>query len=120
MEETTTQAYSAIKAEITYDDYLKLDIRICEIITLEKVEKTDKLYKAEINTGVDTRIVICGIAQEFAIDQLLGKKFPFILNLPPREMKKIVSTAMIILSADKDNKLYAIGDENAPVGSIII
>ena len=80
-----------IKSEISYDDYLKLDIRICEIVSVEKVEKKDNLYKLEINTGIDTRVVVSGIAQEFTPEQLLNKKFPFILNLAIRAIAKIDS-----------------------------
>lgn len=109
-----------IKSEISYDDYLKLDIRICEIVSVEKVEKKDNLYKLEINTGIDTRVVVSGIAQEFTPEQLLNKKFPFILNLPIRAIAKIDSFGMIILSRDSNKKLNKIGDENAEIGSLIV
>ena len=109
-----------IKSEISYDDYLKLDIRICEIVSVETVEKKDNLYKLEINTGIDTRVVVSGIAQEFSPEQLLNKKFPFILNLPIRAIAKIDSFGMIILSRDSNKKLNKIGDENAEIGSLIV
>ena len=75
------EASKNIKPEISYDDYLKLDIRICEILSVEKVEKKDNLYKLEINTGIDTRVVVSGIAQEFTPEQLLNKKFLNVLSI---------------------------------------
>ena len=87
-----------IKPEISIEDYMKLDIRLCQIISVEKVEKKDKLYKLQIDTGVDKRIVVSSIAHLFTPEQLLWKTLPFVLNLKPREIAKIESQAMIILA----------------------
>lgn len=110
------------KSEITFEDYSKLDIRICEITSVNKIDsdKKGKAYKVEINTGTEQRVVVCAIAQQFTPEQLLNKKFPFILNLPPRETYGIKSEGMIILSEGKENKLFAVGDENAEIGAVVI
>ena len=87
-----------IKPTITIEDYDKLDIRLCQIISVEKVEKKDKLYKLQIDTGIDKRIVVSSIAHLFTPEQLLWKTLPFVLNLAPREIAKIESNGMIILA----------------------
>lgn len=90
-----------IKPTIQFEDYQKLDIRLCQIMEVVKVEKKDKLYKLKIDTGVDERIVVSAIAQIFTPEQLLGKVLPFILNLPIKEIAGIESNGMIILADAK-------------------
>ncbi len=108
------------KPEIAYEDLMKADIRICEILSVEKVEKKDRLYKLEINTGFDKRVVVSSIAHKITPEQLLNKKFPFVLNLAPRPIANIVSQAMIILSEGSNGNLYEVGDQDVEVGSIVI
>lgn len=115
-----TQITQSNKPEISFDDYMKVDIRICEIVSVEKIEKKDKLYKLVINTGFDNRVVVSGIAHQFSPEQLLNKKFPFVLNLPVRKIANIDSNGMIVLSSGADGTYYSIGDENTAVGSIVI
>lgn len=86
-----------IKEIIEFPEFEKLDIRICKILSVEKVPDTDRLYKMEIDTGIDKRIVVSSIAHQFPVNQLLNHHLPFILNLKPRIVKGIESTAMIIL-----------------------
>lgn len=112
-----------IKPEISYEDYEKLDIRLCQIISVEKVEKKDKLYKLEIDTGVDKRVVVSAIAHLFKPEELLLKVLPFVLNLKPREIAKIESHGMIVLADDKIlNNTLQISSPNgiAGVGAIVI
>jgi methionyl-tRNA synthetase len=115
-----TTANNSIKPELSFDDFVKADIRICEILSVEKVEKKDRLYKLEINTGVDKRVVVSSIAHMITPEQLLNKKFPFVLNLTPRPIANIVSEAMIILSESSDGNLYIVGDQSVEVGSKVI
>lgn len=111
---------NSIKPAITFEDYMKLDIRICEILSVEKVEKKDRLYKLEINTGIDKRIVVSSIAHQITVEQLLNKKFPFVLNLDPRPIANIVSEAMIILSMGSNGKFHEVGDQSAEIGAVVI
>lgn len=87
----------AQKPNITFEDFQKLDIRICKIISVEKVENTDKLYKLKIDTGIDKRIVVSAIAHIYPEGRLLNQFLPFILNLEPRKIKNIESHGMVIL-----------------------
>ena len=109
-----------IKSNIDFADFMKADVRICEILSVEKVEDKDKLYKLEINTGVDMRIVVSAIAHQITPEQLLNKRFPFILNLPPKPIANIVSAGMIVMAMGRDDKFYEVGDQSAEVGAIIV
>ena len=111
--------FPPIKAQIEYTDYQKLDIRICSVISAEKVEGKDKLYKLEINTGIDTRTVVSGIAHQFSTSQLVGYSFPFLLNLPPRKIAGIESNGMIILAEGSDEKFFLPGDQDTEIGSVV-
>lgn len=92
------------KSNITFDDYLKADIRICKILSAERVPETDKLFKMEIDTGIDKRIVVSSIANKITADELINSYMPFVLNLEPRIIKGIESTAMIILGESSVEK----------------
>lgn len=92
------------KPNITFEEFEKLDIRVCRILSVEKVENADKLYKMEIDTGIDKRIVVSAIAQQITEEKLKNKHFLFILNLEPRKIRGIESKAMIILGTSVLNK----------------
>lgn len=119
-EEKTESKFAPIKETVQFDELMKMDIRICKIESVEKVQGKDKLYKLEINTGVDKRVVVSAIAHQISEDKILNKKFPFILNLPPRPIAGIESHGMIILAADSDKNYHLPGDEETEVGSIVI
>ena len=93
------------KPNISFEEFEKLDIRICKILSVEKVEKADKLYKLEIDTGIDKRVVVSAIAQSFLEKDLLNQHLPFVLNLEPRKIRGIESNAMIILGKTNSNEL---------------
>lgn len=86
-----------IKSTISFQEFQNLDIRVCKILSIEKVPDTDKLYKMEIDTGLDKRLVVSAIADRLPINVLEGAWLPFVLNLDPRVIKGIKSEAMIIL-----------------------
>ena len=108
------------KPLISIEEFAKMDIRICEILSVEKIANKDKLYKFEINTGSEKRIIVSAIALQFTPEQLLNKKFPFILNLPPKKMGGYESNGMIMLASGADGKYYSFGDESIEVGAIVV
>ena len=93
------------KSEITYDDFAKLDIRIGKILTAEKMEKSNKLLKFTVDTGIDTRTILSGIAQHFTPEEMIGKQVTLLVNLAPRKMMSIESQGMILMAEDADGKL---------------
>jgi methionyl-tRNA synthetase len=95
--ETTT----AQKPNISFDTFLSLDIRVCQILEAERVPKTDKLLKLKINTGIDERECVTNLGGLFQPEEFVNKKIPFILNLEPTTIKKIESKAMIFIPDTK-------------------
>ncbi|MES2702248.1 MAG: methionine--tRNA ligase [Bacteroidota bacterium] len=93
------------KAEITYDDFAKIDLRVGTIIKAEKVEKADKLLKLELDMGTETRTVVSGIAMHFKPEDIVGKQVTVVANLAPRKMRGIESNGMILMAENADGKL---------------
>jgi methionyl-tRNA synthetase len=82
-----------------------MDIRVGTILEAEKVEKADKLLKLKIDTGVDVRTVVSGIALYHKPGEIVGKQVSILLNLEPRKIKGIESQGMILMSEDADGRL---------------
>ena len=99
------------KADVTFDDFSKMDIRVCTIINAEKVAKTTKLLKLTVDTGIDTRTVVSGIAEYYNPEQLAGRQILMIVNLQPRKIKGIESRGMILCAQDADNTLHFVAPE---------
>ena len=88
------------KAEVSFDDFDKMDIRISTIIAAEKVAKTKKLLKLTVDTGIDRRTIVSGIAEYLKPEELVGRQVPVLVNLAPRELKGIRSEGMILMAED--------------------
>ena len=99
------------KAEINYDDFSKLDLRVGTVIACEKVEKADKLLKLTIDLGAETRTIVSGIALHYRAEEMVGKQVVVVVNLAPRKMKGIESQGMILTAEDKDGKLRLLKPE---------
>jgi methionyl-tRNA synthetase len=97
-----------LKPEIVFDDFAKLDIRVGKVIECVKMEKSDKLLKLTIDSGIDTRTILSGIAKHYSPEDLIGKQVTFIANLAPRKMMGIESQGMILSAEDVDGKLKLI------------
>ncbi|MCK5856202.1 MAG: methionine--tRNA ligase [Bacteroidales bacterium] len=93
------------KESISFDDFTKLDIRVGTILEAEKVAKTKKLLKLTVDTGIDTRTVVSGIAEFFKPEEIIGKQVSILLNLAPRKLRGIESQGMILMAEDADGKL---------------
>ena len=100
------------KAECTFDDFQKMDIRVSTILEAEKVAKTKKLLKLTVDTGIDKRTIVSGIAEHFTCEELIGRQVLVLVNLAPREMRGIVSQGMILMAADAIGKLELLSPEN--------
>ncbi|HON51779.1 MAG TPA: methionine--tRNA ligase subunit beta, partial [Bacteroidales bacterium] len=93
------------KPLIQYDDFSKMDIRVGTIQAAERVPKTDKLMKLTIDTGIDIRTVVSGIAHCFNPEEIIGKQVSILVNLQPRMLKNIESQGMILMAQNSDGKL---------------
>jgi methionyl-tRNA synthetase len=93
------------KENINYEAFATMDIRTGTILTAEKVAKTKKLLKLTIDTGIDQRTVVSGIAEHYEPEAIIGQKVSILVNLEPREIKGIVSQGMILMAENADGKL---------------
>lgn len=109
-----------LKPEIVFDDFSKLDIRIGKVIAAEKMEKSNKLLKLTVESGVDTRTILSGIAQHYTPEEMVGRSVTFIANLAPRKMMGIMSQGMILMAEDKDGKLrLVLPDQDVEPGAMV-
>ncbi len=106
--ELANQPAIPAKAEVTFDEFSKMDIRIGKILTAERVEKSKKLLKLSVDTGIDTRTVMSGIAEHFSPEEIIGKQVTILVNLAPRKIMGVESQGMILMAEDKDGKLRMI------------
>jgi methionyl-tRNA synthetase len=103
-EEATPDSTPA-KPEIQFDDFSKVDMRIGTILAAEKMEKSDKLLKLKVDTGIDQRTVLSGIAKHYTPEEIVGKQICILVNLAPRKMMGIPSEGMILMAEDRTGKL---------------
>jgi methionyl-tRNA synthetase len=94
-----------IKPEITFDDFARLDIRIGTVTAAERMPKSNKLLKLTVDTGVDRRVVLSGIAQHFSPEEVVGRQVTLLVNLAPRKMMGTESHGMVLMAADAGGKL---------------
>lgn len=94
-----------MKELITFEDFTKIDLRTATILEAEKVENADKLLKFKVDTGVDIRTVVSGIAESFTPEECIGKQVMILLNLTPRKIRGIESQGMLLLTTKPDGKL---------------
>ncbi len=100
-----TKTAAPAKANVSYDEFSTMDIRIGTILEAEKVAKTKKLLKLKIDTGIDQRTVVSGIAEYFQPEEIIGQQVSILVNLAPRNIKGIDSQGMILMAEDADGKL---------------
>lgn len=103
--EASSKETKAIKPETTFDDFSKMDIRTGTILEAEAVPKTDKLLKLTIDTGVDRRTVVSGIAQYYKPENIIGQQVCLLANLAPRKIKGIESQGMILMAENRNGEL---------------
>ena len=108
------------KDPVSFDDFSKIDIRTATILEAEKVPRTTKLLKLKIDTGIDVRTIVSGIAEYYEPQAIIGKQISIVANLEPRKIKGIESKGMILMAEDKDGKLVLVSpSDKVSNGSMI-
>ncbi|MDX9781548.1 MAG: methionine--tRNA ligase [Bacteroidales bacterium] len=110
-EESSKAEITPIKDECTYDEFMKMDIRTATVLEAERVPKTDKLLKLLIDTGVDQRTIVSGIAEYYTPEEILGKQICILANLAPRKIKGIESKGMILMAKEENGKMRIVTPE---------
>ena len=95
---------AALKEEIIFDDFKKMDIRIGKVVEAEKVAKSKKLLKLLVDTGLDQRTIVSGIAQHYSPEEVVGQQVTVLLNLAPRKIMGIESQGMILMAEHADGR----------------
>lgn len=109
---TTEPVVANVKPEIVFDDFAKIDLKVGTILSVEKVEKADKLLKLEVDLGFEKRTIVSGIALHFQPEEIVGKQVTVVCNLAPRKMRGIESNGMILMAEDKSGKLHFVNPDN--------
>ena len=110
----------ACKDEITFDDFTKLDLRVGTVLECEKVPKADKLLKLTVDTGLDTRTVVSGIAEHFKPEEVVGRQVTLLVNLAPRKLRGIESQGMVLMASTEDGGLRFVSpEEGVQPGDVI-
>jgi methionyl-tRNA synthetase len=101
------------KDTITFEDFAKLDIRVGTILEAEKMPKTKKLLRLKVDTGIDTRIIVSGIAESFTAEEVIGKRVTVLVNLAPRALRGVESQGMILMTETPEGKLVFVNPDNS-------
>lgn len=109
--------YADLKEEINYDDFAKLDLRLGTVVTAERIPGATKLLKLEVDLGVEKRQILAGVAEQMAPEDLVGQRVVVVANLAPRKIRGLESQGMLLMSEDRDGRLYPVGSpgENGAV-----
>jgi methionyl-tRNA synthetase len=99
------QVVHSQKENVKFEDFSAMDIRVGSIVSAERVKKTKKLLKLEIDTGIDIRTVVSGIAEHYKPEDIIGRQVSILVNLAPRTIKGIESQGMVLMAEDKDGTL---------------
>ncbi|WP_462249094.1 methionine--tRNA ligase [Ekhidna sp.] len=112
-QENNAPELPAMKDEIVFDDFMKMDLRVGEIKTAVKVEKSNKLLQFTVDMGMETRTILSGVAKHFTPEEMVGKKVTVMANLAPRKIMGVESQGMLLFAENSDGKLVAVspGDD---------
>ena len=120
LEAEAAQNVTEQKAEVSFDDFQRMDIRVSTILEAEKVAKTKKLLKLTIDTGIDKRTIVSGIAEYYTPEQLVGRQVLVLANLAPREIKGIESRGMILMAEDALGRLVLLQPEDKTMSGAMV
>ncbi len=105
------------KDTITYDDFAKMDMRVGTILEAAKMPKADKLLVLKVDTGLDVRTIVSGIAESFAPEEIIGKQVTVLVNLAPRKLRGVESQGMILMTENSEGKLVFVNPDEDKVGN---
>ena len=105
------------KETITFEEFSKLDIRVGTILEAEKVPKTKKLMKLKVDTGIDKRTIVSGIAESFTAEEIVGKRVTVLVNLTPRALRGVESQGMILMTEDEQGQLVFVNPDDHTISN---
>ncbi|HZK25987.1 MAG TPA: methionine--tRNA ligase [Thermoclostridium sp.] len=117
VQEDESEDIPAILTQVGIEDFAKLDLRVAKVLSCEKVKKSNKLLKLQLDIGIETRQVVSGIAKYYTPEELVGKKVIMIANLKPAKLMGIESQGMILAASNESELVLATIDKDIPVGT---
>lgn len=111
-------AYTPVKETITYEDFAKLDFRVGHIVSAERVPKSKKLIKCQVDLGFETRQVLAGVAEHMTAEELTGKRVIVVANLAPRKMVGLESQGMLLMAEDRSGALVPLVADSEPGSTV--
>ena len=108
------------KEDISFDHFMGMDLRVGTILEAERVPKADRLLKFLVDTGLDQRTIVSGVAEHFSPEQMIGKQVTVLMNLPPRKIKGVISQGMLLMAEDADGALRIMTPENGTDSGAVI
>ncbi|HCP40377.1 MAG TPA: methionine--tRNA ligase [Cryomorphaceae bacterium] len=119
-EEMEENSHAAQKKDISFDQFMEMDLRVGTILEAERLPKADRLLKFLVDTGLDKRTIVSGIAEHFTPEEMVGKEVTVLMNLPPRKIRGVESQGMLLIAEDADGKLSLMSPKSGtPSGSVI-
>jgi len=115
--EAANKSVEPQKEEITFNDFTKLDIRVGTVLEAEKMPKAKKLLVLKVDTGIDIRTIVSGIAENFTPEEVVGKKVTVLVNLAPRALRGVESQGMILMTETPEGKLVFVNPDDANVNN---
>ena len=111
MNEANNKEVEPQKETIQFDDFTKLDMRVGTILEAEKMPKTKKLLILKVDTGIDVRTIVSGIAESFTPEEVVGKQVTVLVNLAPRALRGVDSEGMILMTENSEGKLVFVNPD---------
>jgi len=108
----SAQAVEPQKDTIAYEDFAKLDLRVGTITQAERMPKANKLLVLKVDTGIDVRTIVSGIAESFSPEEIIGRKVTVLVNLAPRTLRGVESQGMILMTESTDGKLVFVNPDD--------
>ena len=99
------------KETATFEDFSKLDLRVGTILEAEKMPKANKLLVLKVDTGIDVRTIVSGIAEHFTPEEVVGKRVTVLVNLAPRALRGVESQGMILMTNNAEGKLVFVNPD---------
>jgi len=115
--EASKKTVAPQKDTISFDDFTKLDMRVGTILEAEKMPKAKKLLVLKVDTGIDVRTIVSGIAESFTPEEVIGKKVTVLVNLAPRALRGVESQGMILMTETTEGQLVFVNPDDATVGN---
>jgi methionyl-tRNA synthetase len=110
--------YQPLGETITYDDFAKLDLRVAKVVACERIEKSKKLLKCQVDLGFEQRQVLAGVGEHLSPEDLIGKSVVMVSNLAPRKMMGLESQGMLLMGKDRAGRLLPVWADSEPGSTV--